>query len=1049
MPLVIKPRTLAVLTKVERRTGGARYIATVMAAFDLADSRRLDGEQALWLMAAQALPPGGALDTGMPKPRAELLIGGRVQAPDRGGLMLEAQVAGLTKRLAVFGDRWWAAGPNGYAATAPQPLTDLLLGPELAFGGPGHRLNPGGRGFGAAGRIGGGQAVALPNVEDPAALLHRPEDEPAPALFGPLDVMHPERARLAGTYDQAWVEHVAPALANDIHPDFFMTAPPDQRFGDYLAGGEPYRLRNFSAAHPELSGHLPALRPRAFVGRGAAWVEMTLRLDTLWLFAGARRGLLAWHGVVPVADLEGRDVTDLMLAYEHQSDPPRPLDHYARVRRLRTDPATAPRHAFSDGELSPAPDPAEAARRADARRTQAARGAARRAEASDFLINRRLDALAVPAAVRPPPAVPDPDPLLLPTPEDLADGDFDLGAVLDALEAKTRAAHDSLLAQAGQGQAVLGAMDALKRPGAGADAVDALLASLAPLGGPDVAGALDAAAPAAGPGPELDGAPLPPALDAALAAAGAAGDWRALLADALQGTDDAAQVDAQVAAARARFLALPEASPFAPARAAMATARAIDLPPLPPRPEDAPAATPPPPADPLAGLLANLAAGPDLPPETAAAVAGQMAAADRRLGAALPALAVAPGRSALDTLLADLAPADPATDPAAADPQARMAQARHDMAAVDGVLDAAAPRLAAGLAALRLNAPQAAYPQEAMSPHVARSFGDIVLAEARAGLDLRGRDLAGANLAGADLSGLDLTGAFLEKANLANARLAGAILVEAALSEARLDHTDLTGADLTGANLCGVDAPAVRLAGARLDGTRLIRARMPGAMLRGAMLRGVQALEVVLDGADLSEARLDEVLVLKGALAGAVLAQARLRQCLFLQADMTGVDASGAFLDRCALTAVQARGFKAPQADLRGSTFIGGTLLAEADFSGALASDCSFFGADLTGARFPHAVLDRAVFGEAKLAGADFRLASLRRAFLDAAVLPDADFIGAQMMEAQLHRADLARATLRGANLFGADLSDADLAGADLTGANLFNTVLALETTHA
>ncbi len=1042
MPLVIKPRPLAVLTKVERRIEGARYIATVMVAFDLADSSRLDGEQALWLMAAQALPPGGALDTGMPKPRAELLIGGRIQAPDRTGLLLEAEVGGLTKRLAVFGDRWWTGSAGGYTATLPRPLDDLLLAPDRAFGGPGHKLNPAGRGFDAAGRIGAGAPVALPNVEDPAALIHGPDDAPAPAGFGPLDVMHPERARLAGTYDQAWVEHVAPALAADIHPDFFMSAPPDQRFGDYLRGGEPYRLRNFSSAMPELTGHLPALRPRAFVGRtNQPWVEMTLRLDTLWLFAGARRGVLVWHGLVPVADLDGRDVTDLMLAYERLDEAPRALEHYAQVRALRTDPETAPRYAFSEEQLSPAPDPVAAARRRAARSALAHARAAVAAEASNFLLTRQLDRLGVPAALRPPPAVPDPDPLLVPTPEDIAEGTFDLGELLDGVERKSRAAHDALRTLSDQGTPVLSAMADLQRPDAGSAAVDALLASLAPLGAADVGGTLDAATGGRPiPLPDLDGEAPPESLVAGMGTAAQAGDWRSLLADALQGADD----DVILAAARARFLALPEAGPFAAARGALTTARQLEMPPMPERPADAPAAAPPPPADPVAALLAQLEASPDMPSDTRAALAAQVAQAEQGLSAALPGLAGG-GRSPLDLLLDAVAPAAAQDGP----PQDRLARGQADLAGAEAVMDEAEPRLAAGLAALRLNAPEPAYPQEVFSAHVARRFGDLVLEEARAGRSLRGRDLAGANLAGADLSGLDFTGAFLEQANLANARLVGAILVEATLCGARLDHADLSGADLTRANLCGVDAPAVVLAGARLDGTRLMRAHLAGARMRGAILCNLSLLEVTLPGADLTEARLDDIMVLKSDLTGAVMTRARLRQCQFLQVEMAGADLSGAFLDRCCLMSVRAPGLTAREADLRGSVFIGGTVLTEGGFDGALASDCSFFGADLTAARFAGAVLDRSLFGDARLAGADFRLASMRRVFADGAGLAGADFVGAHLMEAQLHRADLTGALLRGANLYGADLSDADLSGADFTDANLTNTVLALETSLA
>src|SRR5260370_16524023 len=85
MPLMIKPRTLGVLAKAERRKVGAAYIVTAMGLFDLArpDAERFENDQSLWLLAAKALPKGSFLDIGMPKPQAELLVGGFPRPPDR------------------------------------------------------------------------------------------------------------------------------------------------------------------------------------------------------------------------------------------------------------------------------------------------------------------------------------------------------------------------------------------------------------------------------------------------------------------------------------------------------------------------------------------------------------------------------------------------------------------------------------------------------------------------------------------------------------------------------------------------------------------------------------------------------------------------------------------------------------------------------------------------------------------------------------------------------------------------------------------------------
>lgn len=149
MPMMIKPRTLGVLAKAERRKVGASYIVTALGLFDLArpDADRFETDQALWLLAAKALPKGSVIDVGMPKPRAELLIGGAARAPTgqpATAMAVEWAVGPLRKRLVAFGDRYWQIADGGVAATSPRPFTEIPLSPERAFGGAGFADNPGG-----------------------------------------------------------------------------------------------------------------------------------------------------------------------------------------------------------------------------------------------------------------------------------------------------------------------------------------------------------------------------------------------------------------------------------------------------------------------------------------------------------------------------------------------------------------------------------------------------------------------------------------------------------------------------------------------------------------------------------------------------------------------------------------------------------------------------------------------------------------------------------------------------------------------------------------
>lgn len=1047
MPQIIKPRTLGLLHKVERRRNGARFVVCAIAAFDLADSSKLDGEQSLWLMAAEALPPATPLDMCMPKPRAEMLIAGKINAPDATGLMLEAQFAGLSKRIAVFGDRWWSVESERYVATEPRPIGELLLSPASAFGGPGHPTNAAGVGFGATDLIGKGEAVRLPNIEDPAALIHAIGDQPPTATFGPLDLMDPGRQRLAGTYDAAWARDVAPALADDVHPDFFMTAPEGQRLKTYLVGDETYWLRNFSSSAHIIEGRLPGVRPRAFLGqKNGNWSEVSLALDTVWFVAGARRGILLWHGVAPVEDIEGKDVSDLMLAYERLGEMPRSVEHYAEVRRLRRDPATAMRYVFSEWQLTPPRDPAEDARRKAARMARGQEQAAKRAEGIAYLSNKWLDDAGVPEALRPPPPGSDLPPLILPlpTPEEIESGDFDLGDVLDLVEEKKAESHEALRALAEKGMPVIEAMKAINAPGAGEKEVDALLAAVTAVAEVDIAGELDKAfsqmeAPASD-----DGGSPSAAFQGMVGEAERVRDWRALLLEQVKGRDD----DFLVKEALGRFLKLPEASPLAEARAAvkeLGNRPAPDLSELPGPSAGAPEQLPPPNA--LSSLLDELAGNPDISPAALAETRQEIAAAGAELSKKLPGIAAAGDGNVLDTLLSELqkmSPADAPQEPGGTD-------AALD-ANVDDLLrrlDDAERQLDDGMATARLMCPKASHPTVPMTPRISRRFGDGVLDHIKAGISLAGRDLAGVDLAGADLSGLDFSGAFLERANLANARLRGANLSKATLAEARLEYADLTDADLTDANLSGVNGRGMCLDGTALSSTLILQANFAGAKARGTTFSGTRFIEVDFSGADLSGARLERVTLMRITAAGARFDKATFRRCQVVDADLTEASINGAFLDRSAFIKLTAPRLSAIGADVRSSSFLGGAKLSDANFSDGFTVDAGFLGADLTGAKFRRAICDRSLFGDAQLENADFHLASLRRAILDGAKLANADFIGAQLMEAQIHRVDLSWARFQGANLYGADLTDSNLMAADFTGAHLVKSPLDLETVHA
>ena len=328
MVQVVKPRTLGLLTKAERRRSGASFIVSALAMFDLADPTEFESEQALWLAATKALPPGTILDTGMPKPTAEVLVAGH--ARPAGGepvasMQVAVRIAEHDTRFAVIGDRVWQAGRGGYRPTPARPFTEMPLAPARAFGGAGHATNPVGAGYRALPRLLAGELVALPNIEVPGRMVQGIEDEPPPALFGAVELDSPLRRAFAGTYDRRWLETVAPALPDDVDPRLFMHGHRQNWLDGYLSSDEPFALLGFDEAAPSLTGRLPGMHVRAFITRTEnrdALIELPMVIDTLWLLAGARRGILVYRGAQPVDDIEARDVADVVLAYERTGDPP-------------------------------------------------------------------------------------------------------------------------------------------------------------------------------------------------------------------------------------------------------------------------------------------------------------------------------------------------------------------------------------------------------------------------------------------------------------------------------------------------------------------------------------------------------------------------------------------------------------------------------------------------------------------------------------------------------------------------------------------------------
>lgn len=353
---IIKPQTLGLSFRpmAFRKRLGLSVSGYLHVPFAQPAQGCLWGEQSMWnfLGAEMALP---LIDEGIAKLTPEFLVHGKAfAAPGQPeAVAVRARLAGTAKTLLAFGERYW----NDSVPSAPAPMQPLALDWPNAYGGADFAENTAGRGRQAVDRI-----RWLPGLEYPQDRLRGPDQAVAPAAFMPLDVLHPQRAALRGTYDDAWLKEHAPGYAPDLNWQHFNMAPRDQWLEAALRGDEPYELDHMHPERPHIEGRLPGLRVRTFAhyrvgeGDGAAFKlrEIPMRLTTVWFFPAAERMVLVFHGLAETVQDDASDIHDLLGAVE-RIDPAqaRTGAHYLSVLEKRTQGRDAALEALNDGDLQP------------------------------------------------------------------------------------------------------------------------------------------------------------------------------------------------------------------------------------------------------------------------------------------------------------------------------------------------------------------------------------------------------------------------------------------------------------------------------------------------------------------------------------------------------------------------------------------------------------------------------------------------------------------------------------------------------------------------
>jgi hypothetical protein len=242
------------------------------------------------------------------KPRCDVLLHGSAYAP--GGkpatkVTVSLQIGPISKSFNVVGHRFWKKGLISVSASRPKPFTVMPISYDNAFGGvdkthknpskhKAYLTNPIGVGFHSNLKMEFIEGKPLPNTEEPDKPVTKPNGTYRPMAFGPVGRGWLPRYKLAGTYDQNWLDNIFPFLPPDFDEAYYQSAPSDQQM-PYPKGGEKVTLINLT---PEGKMHfyLPKIEmPIEFSLKNGERRETQGVIDTVIIEPDNKRFMIVWR----------------------------------------------------------------------------------------------------------------------------------------------------------------------------------------------------------------------------------------------------------------------------------------------------------------------------------------------------------------------------------------------------------------------------------------------------------------------------------------------------------------------------------------------------------------------------------------------------------------------------------------------------------------------------------------------------------------------------------------------------------------------------------
>jgi hypothetical protein len=220
------------------------------------------------------------------------------------------RVGSMNKSFNVVGDRIWDRNILSVTPTPHRPFVRMPISYDRAYGGADkhpdkpekietYTKNPIGVGYHPYLNGKHLKGKPLPNTEEIGKPIKSKNGKYLPMSFGPIGRNFESRIPFAGTYDQKWLDNIAPFWPDDFDYRYFQAAPTDQQI-PYPKGGEQVILQNLS---PEgvTKFQIPRVSmPVIFIPQRGEDIIKEAVADTLLIEPDDNRFLFTWRVPLPL-----------------------------------------------------------------------------------------------------------------------------------------------------------------------------------------------------------------------------------------------------------------------------------------------------------------------------------------------------------------------------------------------------------------------------------------------------------------------------------------------------------------------------------------------------------------------------------------------------------------------------------------------------------------------------------------------------------------------------------------------------------------------------